>query len=288
MKKLLTLAVGAVCLSALAMPEGFIDDYDLALERAKKEKKLVLTAFTGSDWCGACIKLEREVFSQSEFYPAVKDDFVLLMIDRPKNKEILSKKAKAENAKICGKYGVRGFPTVLILDADGNKLHSTGYQPGGAAAYAANLLNAKRSLEIAKIDDEAVQLKQLHEFLKDKNTYVQVQHRAQIKRLLAADPDGKLGYRPFYTFFTVLEPVDNRIGEMMVRLNEDCGKIKAKYPDDPAKADAEIKAKLFPEVVAEFKRMHKDLKAAKVCRKDEGDKQKVLNALQELIDGMSN
>lgn len=286
MKKLLLLALGGLALSALAMPEGFIDDYDLALKRAKNEKKLVLAAFTGSDWCGACIKLEREVFSQPEFYPAIKDDFVLLMIDRPKNTSKLSEKAKAENGKICGKYGIRGFPTVLFLDAEGNKLHSTGYQPGGAAVYATNMKNAKRTLEIGKIEDKAEKLKAEHEFLKDKDTFTQVQHRATVQKILAADPDGKLGYRPYYTFFTVVEPVDNRIAEIMNRLNEKCGEIKAKYPGDEAKANAEIKAKLFPKMVAEFKRMQKNLKAAKVCKKDEGDKAKVLAALQELIDGM--
>lgn len=120
-------------------PEGFIDNLDEAFKRAKDEKKHVYACFSGSDWCGWCVKLEREVFSKKEFLDAVKDDFILVFIDSPNDKGLLSKRAKTENPKLVGKYGIRGFPTALVFDADGNKIGKTGYRRGGAAEYAEHL-----------------------------------------------------------------------------------------------------------------------------------------------------
>ena len=124
-------------------PAGFTDNLDEALAKAKKEGKLVYVCFSGSDWCGWCKKLEREVFSQPEFVPAVEKDFVLVFIDSPSDKGVLAARAKKENPKLVKKYGIGGFPTALILDGDGKKVGETGYRKGGAKPYAAHLLEIK-------------------------------------------------------------------------------------------------------------------------------------------------
>ena len=121
-------------------PAGFTDNLDEALAKAKQEGKLVYACFSGSDWCGWCKKLEREVFAQPEFVPAVEKDYVLVFIDTPSNKGVLTERAKKENPKLVKKYGIRGFPTALILDGDGNKVGETGYRKGGPTAYAAHLM----------------------------------------------------------------------------------------------------------------------------------------------------
>ena len=125
-------------------PRGFTDNLDEALAKAKAEGKLVYTCFSGSDWCGWCIKLEREVFSHDEFVAGVKDDFVLVFIDSPNNKAVLSKHAKAANKGLVEKYGIRGFPTALILDGDGKKVGETGYRAGGAAEYVKHLMGFRK------------------------------------------------------------------------------------------------------------------------------------------------
>ena len=122
-------------------PSGFTDNLDEALAKAKTEGKFVYACFSGSDWCGWCKKLEREVFAQPEFLPAVEKDFVLVFIDSPSNKGVLSKRAKKENPKLVKKYGIEGFPTALILDGDGKKVGETGYRKGGPKAYAAHLMD---------------------------------------------------------------------------------------------------------------------------------------------------
>ena len=125
-------------------PAGFTDNLDEALAKAKQEGKFVYVCFCGSDWCGPCKRLESEVFAQPEFVPAVEKDYVLVFIDAPTNRGLLSARAKKENPKLFEKYGILGVPRALILDGDGNKLGETGYRKGGAKPYAEHLLDFKK------------------------------------------------------------------------------------------------------------------------------------------------
>lgn len=108
-------------------------------QKAALEKKVpILVDFSGSDWCGWCVKLDKEVFSKAEFQRFAKDKLVLLLIDFPRRKALTAEQSKA-NKELAERYGVQGFPTVLLLDAAGKELARTGYQPGGAAAYVKHL-----------------------------------------------------------------------------------------------------------------------------------------------------
>ena len=128
-------------------PRGFTDNLDAALAKAKAEGKLVFACFSGSDWCGWCMKLEREVLSRPEFLAGVKNDFVLVFIDMPENKGVLSDHAKTANPKLVKKYGIKGFPTALILDGDGKKVGETGYRKGGPVEYAKHLMSMRRGIK---------------------------------------------------------------------------------------------------------------------------------------------
>ncbi len=109
-------------------------DYDAALKQAATENKYVLVDFSGSDWCGWCIKLEKEVFSQKEFIDYAQANLICVLLDFPRGKE-LPKAQKDANQALLDKYQVQGFPTVLILNPQGKLVKQTGYQPGGAANY---------------------------------------------------------------------------------------------------------------------------------------------------------
>ena len=89
---------------------GWTDNYDKALAQAKAEKKLVLLDFTGSDWCGWCIKLDKEVFAKSEFKAFAKENLVPVTLDFPHGKK-LSKRVTDQNAKLKAEHKVSGFPT---------------------------------------------------------------------------------------------------------------------------------------------------------------------------------
>ncbi|NWG29345.1 MAG: thioredoxin family protein [Ignavibacteriaceae bacterium] len=105
-----------------------------AIEQAKKENKAVLVNFTGSDWCIWCKRLSAEVFQQKEFEEYAKNNLVLVMLDFPKDIQ-QSQETKAYNNSLAKKYGIQGFPTILIFNNQGKLVAQTGYQPGGAAKY---------------------------------------------------------------------------------------------------------------------------------------------------------
>ena len=126
---------------ALAKP-GWSEEYDKALAQAKADKKLVLLDFTGSDWCGWCIKLDKEVFSQAEFAEYAKKNLVLVELDYPRSKE-QSKEIKAQNEKLQKEYKIEGYPTIIVLNAEGKKIGELGYQPGGPKAFIAALEKLK-------------------------------------------------------------------------------------------------------------------------------------------------
>src|SRR5687767_6717334 len=109
----LTLLLGVLCVSVpiAFAATGWDDDYEKALAKAKAENKMVLLDFTGSDWCGWCIKLDKEVFSKKEFKDYAKENLVLVEVDFPQGKN-QSKKLKEQNAKLKQEFGVRGFPTI--------------------------------------------------------------------------------------------------------------------------------------------------------------------------------
>jgi thioredoxin-related protein len=119
-------------LAALTVTAGELEwqtDAAKAQAQAKAEGKLALLNFTGSDWCPWCIKLKKEVFSTSEFAEYAKKNLVLVEVDFPRKKK-LSDAQKSTNRALEGKYGARGYPTIILLDGDGKKLAQLGYEDG--------------------------------------------------------------------------------------------------------------------------------------------------------------
>ena len=149
LKSLTALAVCIAAVAAIAAtstPKGFTDDLDAALAEAKKSGKYVYACFSGSDWCGWCKKLDKEVFSDKEFdfIGALSKDYIFVYIDSPNDKDLLSEAAKERNPKFVKKYKIRGFPTALILNGDGETIEQTGYRRGGAKSYADFLLEVRK------------------------------------------------------------------------------------------------------------------------------------------------
>jgi protein disulfide-isomerase len=105
-----------------------------AMQIAKNENKAILVNFTGSDWCKWCFKLSDEVFSQVEFEKYAQESLVLVKLDFPRSIQQTSE-TKMYNQSLAQKYGIQGFPTILILDSTGKLLAKTGYQQGGAVNY---------------------------------------------------------------------------------------------------------------------------------------------------------
>lgn len=120
--------VFAATLSAHA--SDWTTDYKAALEKAKTENKLVLLDFTGSDWCGYCKLLDKEVFTQPEFNHFADQTYILVTVDFPHGKQ-LSDDLKNQNDALNKKFKIDGFPTLIVIDADGKELgRQVGYNPG--------------------------------------------------------------------------------------------------------------------------------------------------------------
>jgi thioredoxin-related protein len=92
---------------------------------AKKENKLVFIDFTGSDWCGWCMKLKSEVFTTPEFVNYARTNLVLVEIDLPRFKPI-SPEALAKNEALQAQFRAEGLPTLIVLDPQGKELWRLG------------------------------------------------------------------------------------------------------------------------------------------------------------------
>ena len=140
-------ALMIAALPALAGPKWYTD-LDEAKAVAAKENKPLLVDFTGSDWCGYCIKLHAEVFNKPEFEEFAKN-YVLVELDFP-NKKPQPAEEKAKNKATQTKFGVSGFPTVLLIDAKSGEAYGrqSGYGPGtGPKAYIEKLSAFKNTAE---------------------------------------------------------------------------------------------------------------------------------------------
>ena len=132
---LVLFAAGA---SRLMAGEGWLTDFEQAKAEAANKNLPILADFAGSDWCGWCIRLDNEVFSKDTFKEYAKDHVILFLADFPNSKPQTAE-VKAQNKALAEKYGIQGFPTVLLLDETGKVIGRTGYQAGGPDAYVKHL-----------------------------------------------------------------------------------------------------------------------------------------------------
>ena len=101
-------------LSLTTMAANWSTNYTATLSKAAKSNKKVLVLFTGSDWCGFCIRLEKNVLSKKDFDKVVKDKYLLVKLDLTKTTK---NPIEQEINHLMRIYNVEGFPTTIILDS---------------------------------------------------------------------------------------------------------------------------------------------------------------------------
>jgi thioredoxin-related protein len=96
-------------------------DFEKAKKEAKAEDKFILLNFSGSDWCGPCIRLRKEIFDSESFAKYADEHLVLVNADFPRlEKNMLSKEQQKQNDALADKYNSDGaFPLTVLLNADG-------------------------------------------------------------------------------------------------------------------------------------------------------------------------
>lgn len=119
------------------------NDINKAIAISETTKKPLLMFFTGSDWCGWCIRLQKEVLKTPDFAAWAKDNVVLVELDFPRRTPQLPEIQK-QNMELQQFFGIQGYPTVWFVNAsvkegktNFEKLGSTGYVAGGPAVWIA-------------------------------------------------------------------------------------------------------------------------------------------------------
>lgn len=118
----------------LARSLDWSTDYTAALAKAKAEKKKVFLFFTGSDWCGWCIRLQKEILTTAEFSRYAREKLVLVELDFPRSKP-QPNAVKQQNRSLAQNMGIEGYPTVIVLDSSGKQIGKMGYQQGGPRPF---------------------------------------------------------------------------------------------------------------------------------------------------------
>lgn len=118
----------AIQIQRITRELNWISSFAKAKEIAKMKDKPILVFFTGSDWCGPCKMLQEDFFHTNEFMNLADKNVVLYEADFPRRTDILTPQQKSQNFKLQGKFGVRGYPTIIFLDSKGNEIgRRTGY-----------------------------------------------------------------------------------------------------------------------------------------------------------------
>jgi len=134
MKKFWTVLLIVCCCAAGTLsaaekaPKGWTEKYPAALKRAEKEKKPMLLLFTGSDWCGWCKKLKKEVLDTKEFRE-LESKIILVYLDFPAQKK-QDADIKEQNAGLSRQFQISGYPATVIVSPDGKVLtRISGFRP---------------------------------------------------------------------------------------------------------------------------------------------------------------
>lgn len=128
----------------------WMTDLEAAFAKAAAEQKAVLVDFTGSDWCGWCIKLKKEVLTNPELIPFLAENFVTVEIDVPQDASVVGGQEQLQkNEKLCARYGVEGYPTIMVMTAAG--------QIVGGFVGGADVKGAREALEVALANARTLQ-----------------------------------------------------------------------------------------------------------------------------------
>ena len=233
----LFVATAAWTLTAATFAAGdlWVSDFEKAKQTAAAEGKDLLIDFTGSDWCSWCIKLRKEVFDLDAFKAAGPKNFVLVEIDFPQNKSKLSKETQEQNAKLQTKFGIQGFPSIVLTDAQGRPYAKTGYQPGGPEKYLPHLdelraVKAKRDEQWKKAEGAqgVEKAKFLAAGLKVLDEELAAQHYSKvIAEITALDPKDETGMGAAMGFKSDIATLQGEIGTVAGKDGPEAARKKA-------------------------------------------------------------
>jgi thioredoxin-related protein len=120
MDKIICFSIWLACLSVM----DWHNNLQEAKEVAGKEHKHILLNFSGSDWCGPCIRLRKEIFDKDVFKKMADSQLILVNADFPRmKKNKLTPQQQQLNDAMADQYNAQGkFPYTVLMNADGKVL----------------------------------------------------------------------------------------------------------------------------------------------------------------------
>ena len=218
---------------------------DFAKKIAEENNIKLLILFTGSDWCGWCKKLDEEVFSKELFQQEVVKMFVPVKLDFPRGVRFPKEIADAYNAEM-NKYGVEGFPTVVLADSDGAAFAVTGYRPGGEEAYLdmlKDVLDARKEL-----DAKAAELKDGDEAAANDLCDALRKYSARFQ----SDPCVKAGLKKYYDICKEKCPEISRALEREEKIMQRLDEISERYKMGEGYDSSEATPEKVDQAAAEY------------------------------------
>lgn len=188
-------------------------DLDAARTRAAAEGKSVLVDFTGSDWCGYCIQLKKNVFDTPAFESFAKDDFVFVEIDVPSDVNRIGQELYNKNSQLCEQYKISGFPTIMIMSPEGYIIG--GFVGGANMARVQDSLNkakenAAKVKEAEKLEGSAKALK-LAEVQASLASDLKIANTAMIQVIADADVDNVTGMKDMAKATAQMEELEKKL-----------------------------------------------------------------------------
>ena len=120
----------------------WLTNFEEAKKIAKEKDQYILLTFSGSDWCGPCIRLHKEIFESKDFSSMAEGKLVLVNADFPRQKKNqLAKEMQQQNDKLADMYNPNGnFPSTVLLNADGKVIKVwDGFPKDGAAKFSEDI-----------------------------------------------------------------------------------------------------------------------------------------------------
>lgn len=282
-----------VATRAQTTPAGWTDNFEAAKKQAAIEGKLLLVDFSGSDWCVWCQRLHDEIFSKKEFNVPAEKKYVCVFIDMPQ-KAKLPAEVEAQNKDLLMRFRVSGFPTVLVLDAEGNELARTGYQKTEPEKYLEHLETITKTARIVKALEAEIKslpqgearAKKIDAVLSKLSFSAQRNYAKLIEEILETDADGKLGLRTKYPFFALVEPLQKEFQAIALEIDTETRAALSTATDEQKRAREFVMGKIGTILKTKTERLNaleKKVEAAK--EKLQGEESELL---QNFITALQN
>ncbi len=204
--------MGLAAIIAPAMAAEWMTDLDAAREQAAQQGKAILVNFTGSDWCGYCIRLKRDVLDKPEFESYAADKLILVEIDIPRR--TIPAEVRAARQELCNRYGVRGFPTLLVLNADGEVLGGfSGARPNveSTTVILDEAIERGRQLAAARALSGLEKARALFDIYRDFPANYQSTLETIRKEIEETDPEDTLGLRSLVAANAQMQSLMNEV-----------------------------------------------------------------------------